>query len=341
MAIIVDLDTRLVVQGLTGSEGRFHGLRNRAYGTNLVAGVTPGKGGQDVEGVPVFDTVAAGRRRGGREHGDDLRARALRARRDLRGGRRRHPHRHLHLRAHPGARDAARLHLHPAEGRDADRAELPGRAVAGQGERRDHPGRGLPAREHRPRLALGDADLPDRPRGRPARSRQLDDRRHRRRPGRRLELHRHPREVRGGSRDRVRRARRRDRRRRGGEGGAPTSPRTCRSRCSRTSPASRRRPARRWATRARSSPAPRARRRRRRMRSRPRGSRSARRRPRSPSSSSPLPRSARPRPAASAGSARRARAFSTVAVPPCAVAASRTMASPSPAPGFERAVAAR
>ena len=58
MAIIVDNDTRLVVQGLTGSEGRFHGLRNRSYGTNLVAGVTPGKGGQDVEGVPVYDTVA-------------------------------------------------------------------------------------------------------------------------------------------------------------------------------------------------------------------------------------------------------------------------------------------
>ena len=58
VAIIVDNDTRLVVSGLTGSEGRFHGLRNRAYGTNLVAGVTPGKGGQDVEGVPVFDTVA-------------------------------------------------------------------------------------------------------------------------------------------------------------------------------------------------------------------------------------------------------------------------------------------
>ena len=58
MAIIVDRDTRLVVQGLTGSEGRFHGLRNRSYGTNVVAGVTPGKGGQDVEGVPVFDTVA-------------------------------------------------------------------------------------------------------------------------------------------------------------------------------------------------------------------------------------------------------------------------------------------
>ncbi len=59
MAIVVDTSTRLVVQGLTGSEGRFHGLRNRAYGTHLVAGVTPGKGGQDVEGVPVFDTVSA------------------------------------------------------------------------------------------------------------------------------------------------------------------------------------------------------------------------------------------------------------------------------------------
>ncbi len=57
MAIIVDGATRLVVQGLTGSEGRFHGLRNRAYGTNVVAGVTPGKGGQDVEGIPVFGTV--------------------------------------------------------------------------------------------------------------------------------------------------------------------------------------------------------------------------------------------------------------------------------------------
>jgi succinyl-CoA synthetase alpha subunit len=58
MAIIVDNDTKLVVQGMTGSEGRFHSLRNRAYGTNVVAGVTPGKGGQDVEGIPVYNTVA-------------------------------------------------------------------------------------------------------------------------------------------------------------------------------------------------------------------------------------------------------------------------------------------
>jgi succinyl-CoA synthetase alpha subunit len=58
VAIIVDNDTRLVVQGLTGSEGRFHGLRNRNYGTQVVAGVTPGKAGQDVEGIPVFNTVS-------------------------------------------------------------------------------------------------------------------------------------------------------------------------------------------------------------------------------------------------------------------------------------------
>ncbi|CAN5728828.1 succinate--CoA ligase subunit alpha [soil metagenome] len=58
MAIFVDENTLVVVQGLTGGQGRFHGLRNRDYGTQVVAGVTPGKGGQDVEGIPIFDSVA-------------------------------------------------------------------------------------------------------------------------------------------------------------------------------------------------------------------------------------------------------------------------------------------
>jgi len=58
MSIFADENTKVVVQGLTGSQGRFHGLRNRAYGTKVVAGVTPGKGGSDVEGIPVYDTVA-------------------------------------------------------------------------------------------------------------------------------------------------------------------------------------------------------------------------------------------------------------------------------------------
>jgi succinyl-CoA synthetase alpha subunit len=58
MSIFVDETTLVVVQGLTGTQGRFHGLHNRAYGTKVVAGVTPGKGGESVEGIPVFDSVA-------------------------------------------------------------------------------------------------------------------------------------------------------------------------------------------------------------------------------------------------------------------------------------------
>ena len=57
MSVLVGADTRLVVQGITGREGTFHTLRDRAYGTNVVAGVTPGKAGESVEGIPVFDTV--------------------------------------------------------------------------------------------------------------------------------------------------------------------------------------------------------------------------------------------------------------------------------------------
>jgi succinyl-CoA synthetase alpha subunit len=57
MAIFVDENTRVVVQGLTGGQGRYHGLRNKAYGTQVVAGAVPGKGGTDVEGIPVYETV--------------------------------------------------------------------------------------------------------------------------------------------------------------------------------------------------------------------------------------------------------------------------------------------
>jgi succinyl-CoA synthetase alpha subunit len=56
MSIFVDKNTRLCTSGITGSEGTFHTLRNRDYGTKVVAGVTPGKGGQDVDGIPVFNT---------------------------------------------------------------------------------------------------------------------------------------------------------------------------------------------------------------------------------------------------------------------------------------------
>jgi succinyl-CoA synthetase alpha subunit len=58
MSIFVNENTKVIVQGLTGGQGKYHGLRNKAYGTQVVGGVTPGKGGQDVEGVPIFDSVA-------------------------------------------------------------------------------------------------------------------------------------------------------------------------------------------------------------------------------------------------------------------------------------------
>lgn len=57
MSIFVNKDTRLVVQGITGREGQFHARQCIAYGTNVVAGVTPGKGGQQMDAVPVFNTV--------------------------------------------------------------------------------------------------------------------------------------------------------------------------------------------------------------------------------------------------------------------------------------------
>ena len=58
MSILVNKSTRVVVQGITGKEGSFHATQCKAYGTKVVAGVTPGKAGQEVEGIPVFNTVA-------------------------------------------------------------------------------------------------------------------------------------------------------------------------------------------------------------------------------------------------------------------------------------------
>lgn len=57
MSILIDSSTRVIVQGITGREGQYHAHNMKAAGTNVVGGVTPGKGGQIVEGVPVFDTV--------------------------------------------------------------------------------------------------------------------------------------------------------------------------------------------------------------------------------------------------------------------------------------------
>ncbi|MBE9532324.1 MAG: CoA-binding protein, partial [Proteobacteria bacterium] len=57
MSILINKDTRVICQGITGEQGTFHSLQMKEYGTKMVGGVTPGKGGKDVEGIPVFNTV--------------------------------------------------------------------------------------------------------------------------------------------------------------------------------------------------------------------------------------------------------------------------------------------
>ena len=101
MSIFVDENTKVIVQGLTGSQGRFHGLRNRDYGTQVVGGVTPGKGGTEVDGVPVYDSVAdAVRRHRGRRL---VRGRAAQGRigRHPGGGLGGHQLHRVHHRGHP------------------------------------------------------------------------------------------------------------------------------------------------------------------------------------------------------------------------------------------------
>ena len=90
MSIFIDKNTTLIVQGITGRDGSFHAKQMIEYGTKVVAGVTPGKGGQKFEGtVPIFNTVADAVAGDRREHVGDLRAAAVRRRRDDGSGRRR------------------------------------------------------------------------------------------------------------------------------------------------------------------------------------------------------------------------------------------------------------
>ena len=208
MAIFVDADTKVIVQGLTGGQGKFHGLRNRDYGTKVVGGVTPGKGGQDVEGIPVFDSVA-----------DAVEATGATA---------------SFVAVPPKAAPAAILEAAEAgigfvvcitEGIPAqDEAlvyntlvrDFPGTRLLGPncpgiispgkcniGITPSHiaklPSTGGPERRHR--QPLRHADLPGAVRAAAERHRRLDVRRHRRRPGARHELRRLPRRVPGRPRD--------------------------------------------------------------------------------------------------------------------------------------------
>src|SRR6478672_7754089 len=136
---------------MTGKEGTFHTLRNRAYGTNVVAGVTPGKGGQDVEGIPVFDTVAEAVEATGANTSMIF-----------------VPPRFAADAILEAADAGVALTVCITEGipvRDkARRPELSGRDLAGRRQRRHHPRRGVHAGPRRVREPFGHARLPDRAR---------------------------------------------------------------------------------------------------------------------------------------------------------------------------------
>ena len=102
MSILIDKNTKVICQGFTGKNGTFHSEQAIAYGTKMVGGTSPGKGGSTHLGLPVFDTVARGAREDRRRRQRDLRAAAGRGRRDLRSDRRRDPADRLHHRRHPG-----------------------------------------------------------------------------------------------------------------------------------------------------------------------------------------------------------------------------------------------
>ena len=102
MSILVDANTKVITQGFTGKNGTFHSEQAMAYGTKLVGGVSPGKGGSIHLGLPVFDTVAEAREKTGADASVIYVPPARRCGRDLRGDRRRDAAHRLHHRRHSG-----------------------------------------------------------------------------------------------------------------------------------------------------------------------------------------------------------------------------------------------
>ena len=207
MAVLIDKSTRLIVQGLTGREGTFHAKQAAAYGTTVVGGVTPGKGGTTHEGWPVFDTVRDAVEKTGANASvifvpPPFAADAMMEAADAGVGARR-----LHHRRHSDAGHDARDDVPQGASEDAaHRTELSRPHLAREGQSRHHSRPHLQGGPHRHRLEERHTDLRSDPPVDAARPRPDDVHRHRRRPAHRHEPHRRAEAVRGRSGHRSRRS---------------------------------------------------------------------------------------------------------------------------------------
>ena len=159
MSILVNANTKVITQGMTGETGTFHTEQALAYGTKMVGGVTPGKGGQTHIGLPVFDTVAEAVAATGADASVIYVPPPFAADSILEAIDAEVPLIVAHHRGHSGARhgagEARARRLEVA----ADRAQLPGRADPGRVQDRDHAGQHLQEGLGRHRQPLGHADL--------------------------------------------------------------------------------------------------------------------------------------------------------------------------------------
>ena len=190
MSVLIDKNTKVICQGFTGKNGTFHSQAALDYGTKMVGGTSPGKGGSSHLNLPVFDTVAEAKEKTGCDASVIYVPPPGAGRRDLRSDPGRDSADRLHHRRHSGdghgQGQARAVRLQVA----ADRTELPRRDDGRRMQDRHHAGQYLQARQGRHRLALRHAYLrggvPDQPRG----PRPDHRRRHRRRSGQGHRIHR-------------------------------------------------------------------------------------------------------------------------------------------------------